>query len=262
MAPMGTGGRRATVEPIVLAVAQIKAYVGADVAMMGSGFFYTSRGNTYYITNRHLVIKEDDRYFSDRMSITVHSDPNDLRRRREVLVYLYDGDGNPVWREHSKLAASVDVVAVPLTPDQLRGCVIRPLSHKNRVPDDVPLDLGQDLVVIGFPKGLSDQVYNLPVARNASLASAYPVPFNDMPCVLVDARLHRGTSGSPVLTKPMNMARRTDGFMTLTGGNATYLVGIHSASLDVGIDGHERRHEDPLGLNCCWLAELLDDMTS
>lgn len=230
--------------------------------MKGSGFFYASHGTTYYITNRHLVVREDTGYRPRRISLAVHTDVGNVRSNKEVLVDLYDASGRPAWKEHPTLTNTVDVVAIPLTPDHLRGCVISPLSRKNHVPDDLALTMGQDLMVLGFPKGLGDQVYNLPIARNASLASAYPVPFNGRPFVLVDARLHEGTSGSPVLTKPMNLAQLTDGSVALSAGNPVYLVGIHSASLDVEVDSCKKRYDDPLGLNCCWLASLLDGLTS
>ena len=254
--------RAPVVEPIVLSVAQVKTYTGADLTMMGSGFFYTNQGTTYYITNRHLVIKEGEGYCPDRISLTLHTDASNVCSRREVPVDLYDVDRRQAWREYHVQDTPVDVVAIPLTQEHLHGCIVRPLSHEDCVPDNVALGLGQDLMVIGFPKGLSDSLHSLPVARNASLASAYPVPFNGWPYVLVDARLHDGTSGSPVLTKPMNLARQTDGSMMLSAGNATYLVGIHSASLDMRVAGYDEQYEDPLGLNRCWLATLLDGMTS
>ena len=262
MARSVAAGRAPVVESIVLSVAQVKTYTGADPAMRGSGFFYSNQGTTYYITNRHLVIKEDKEYYPDRISLTLHTDANNVSSHREVPVDLYDVDGCQAWREHHVQATPVDVVAIPLTQEHLHGCIVRPLSHKDCVPDNVALGLGQDLTVIGFPKGLSDSLHSLPVARNASLASAYPVPFNGWPYVLVDARLHEGTSGSPVLTKPMNLARQTDGSMMLSAGSATYLVGIHSASLDIRATDCDEQYEDPLGLNCCWLATLLGDMTS
>lgn len=261
MANKSAAGKSRGVEPIVLAVAQVKAYVGTDVATVGSGFFYTAGGTTYYITNRHLVIQEVAGYRPSRISLAVHTDALNVRSNKEVFVDLYDASGHPAWREHSTLTSAVDVVAIPLTPDHLHGCVIVPLSRKNHVPDDVVLNMGQDLMVLGFPKGLGDQLHNLPIARNASLASAYPVPFNGKPLVLVDARLHAGTSGSPVLTKSMNLAQLTDGSMALSAGSAVYLVGIHSATFDVKV-GDKEQSGDPLGLNYCWLASLLDDITS
>ena len=95
MASPPAAGRPIVVDPIVMSVAQIKAYVGDDIAMVGSGFFYANRGITYYITNRHLVIMDNDNYFPDRMSITLHTDPHDIRRHREVLVDCMIPTGTP-----------------------------------------------------------------------------------------------------------------------------------------------------------------------
>lgn len=262
MSSASSAGKQPVVESTVLTVAQVKAHAGRDIAMTGSGFFYASHGITHYITNRHLVVREDAGYRPRQISLAVHTDANNLRSNKQVLVDLYGADGRPAWREHPVSTHTVDVVAIPLARDHLQGCVVAPLSRRNRVPDDIVLNMGQDLMVLGFPKGQGDQLNNLPIARNASLASAYPVPFNGRPFVLVDARLHDGTSGSPVLTKPMNLARHTDGSMELSTGSAVYLVGIHSASIDVVTPGREARRDDPLGLNCCWLASLLDDITS
>ena len=43
-----------------------------------------------------------------------------------------------------------------------------------------------------------DDVFNLQVVRNGTVASAYPMRFRGQPYFLIDARLHEGTSGSPV----------------------------------------------------------------
>lgn len=78
--------------------------------------------------------------------------------------------------------------------------------------------------------------------------------------MLVDSKVHQGTSGCPILTKPVFSARRPDGSFTTSTEGKTYLVGIHSA----GINLHPRGgagESTPLDSNLCWFASLLDDMT-
>lgn len=116
------------------------------------------------------------------------------------------------------------------------------------------------MMAVGYPEGLSDEVHNLPIARNASLASSYMVPFNGKQYMLVDSRLHPGTSGSPVFTKPIFSARRPDGSFTESPKGRTYFVGIHSAGARTRASGKTCEGE-PLDLNLCWFASLLDDMT-
>jgi hypothetical protein len=47
-------------------------------------------------------------------------------------------------------------------------------------------------------------VHHLPVVRQASIASAYGTRFQGLGFFLTDARMHRGSSGSPVLKRTMS----------------------------------------------------------
>ena len=90
------------------------------------------------------------------------------------------------------------------------------------------------------------------------MASVYPVPFRGNPYVLIDARLHSGTSGSPVVTKPTNLIMRTDGSGAITNRFVRYLVGVHSATLDV--TDRDSKRDEPLGLSVAWFASLIQEI--
>lgn len=246
------------VDALVTSVARITTFQNNKPLKTGSGFFYTNSGGLYYITNRHIVIKEDEKYHPDQISLRLHKNANNLKENDNFIIDLFDDKGIPIWKEHPIHGKKVDVVGIPIEQNKINGhFFIQPFSPKNHVPNDVVIEIDQELMVMGFPKGFSDDVFNLPIIRNASLSSVYPVPFRGNPFVLIDSRLHGGTSGSPVLTKAMNMLKKTDGSTALVSGTHRYLIGIHSASIDV--EGTEDK--DPLGLNCTWFASLIDDIT-
>lgn len=226
--------------------------------MSGSGFFYKSRGRLYYITNRHLVVKESENYYPDEITLSVRTGGRP-GLAEDVPIGLYRG-GRAAWMEHPGYGSDVDVVSVPIKDDMSRYA-IRPFTREDLVPNSMHLDLGQDLMVLGFPQGLGAGAHGLPLARNASLASPHRMDLEGKPYVLIDARLHPGTSGSPVLTKSMMLARLPDGSYVLSPGGKKYLVGIHSAAVSWPPAGGGKIQGDPLGLHCCWFAELLDDMT-
>src|SRR5262249_16233321 len=141
---------------------------------------------------------------------------------------------------------NVDVIAIPVDKERvLSKFVIRRLGPANQIPDKVRVSIGADVQVIGYPLGVYDDVHNLPIVRNASMASIYPVPFRGNPCVLVDARLHSGTSGSPVMTKPTTTVSHEDGSLNIYNTPVTYLLGVHSATLD--LKGRDPRQHEPLG---------------
>lgn len=113
------------------------------------------------------------------------------------------------------MSSPVDVAAVPLDRTAMKGkFLFKAFDHDSFLPSKYVLDPGEDVFVMGYPRGFHDEPNNLPVFRNAMIASAHRVHFGGTPCFLTDANLHPGTSGSPVITKPKNMWRDKDGNVT------------------------------------------------
>jgi hypothetical protein len=114
------------------------------------------------------------------------------------------------------------------------------------------IEVGTPVLIVGFPLGFHDNLHHLPVARQAVIASAFGIRFQGQGFFLTDARMHRGTSGAPVVARVM--AERS--------GRAEFpwmLLGVHSARLDVAnrdVDQDER-----LNLNCAWYADILLTLT-
>lgn len=245
------------ISDIVATVAHLRCSKKGAAAGSGSGFFYEHDDNLFLITNRHVVIDEDTGHYPDELVLRLHTTPNDISQSADLRLPLYQGPFR-VWKQHPA-GPEVDVVAVPLAKADVAGrFFVRAFGKANHVPDDVDIAIGEDVQVMGYPLGFHDEVHNLPLIRNATIASVYPVPFRGHPFVLIDARLHRGTSGSPVLTKPTSILQKTDGSTAMLSGTATYLVGVHSASLDV-VDRDPDRDE-PLGLNVVWFASLIPEI--
>ena len=83
--------------------------------------------------------------------------------------------------------------------------MIYSFSDTHLFPKGYNLSLGQEVIVIGYPLGFwYDHKHNLPVIRSGIVSSAYPIPYNGNQYFLIDSRLHEGTSGAPVITKPPN----------------------------------------------------------
>jgi hypothetical protein len=53
-------------------------------------------------------------------------------------------------------------------------------------------------------------LHHLPVARQAVIASAFGSRFQGQGYFLTDARMHRGTSGAPVVAPMMERSGRAD----------------------------------------------------
>ena len=162
-------------------------------------FFCAFDGQLYFITNRHNVIDQNDWFYPDELRLKLHIDENDLTRNRIFSIPLYDDDDKPAWFEHQK-GKDIDVVALPVNvPSHF---FIMSFNKENFMRVGVHVSIGNDLIVVGYPLGFYDSRHNTPIIRSATIASVYPLPFEGEDCFLIDSRLHKGTSGSPVILKP------------------------------------------------------------
>ena len=220
-----------------------------------SGFFYLHDQCLYLITNHHVVSNESVGHQPDSLRLLLHTDSTNLTLHETLTVPLYQ-DGSPVWREHPVHGAEVDVVAVGISdPTVLRTHYLKAFQATDVLNAVQTLPPGQSVLIVGFPLGFHDTLHNLPLIRQAVVASDFSHPFKGQPYFLTDARMHRGTSGAPVVARIKCAALVVGQFE-----EQWCLLGIHSAALDVS--DRDPTQDDRLGLNCTWYASLISEIVS
>lgn len=222
----------------------VRPFVRDTALGTGTGFlFQPMYGRIFLITNRHMVIDESRRFFPDHLVIRLHTDGQDLEKSEDLPVSLYSANdsGNGLWLQ---LNAAIDVIALELKAEELKPFVFHAFRPSDLISSDILVGVGDPLLVIGYPRGFSDELHNLPVFRQASVASVYPIPFQGKPFFLIDSELHPGTSGSPVITQPSIWLVRKDEAEHFDEPQYR-LIGIHSAAYG------------DLKLNIVWFADLL-----
>jgi hypothetical protein len=217
-----------------------------------TGFFFSDGGREFLATNRHVVVDEEGDQHPDALKRLLHANRTDLKATRPVVAAL-QRSGAPVWLQHRDYALlKCDVVLVPMDrstlddPNLMNFKKASITCMESEIINTHLVNPFGDLAIIGYPRGFHDAANNLPVYRKASIASCYGVDFNGMPYSLVDANLHPGTSGSPVVNTHHTL------FKASGGPEEYYLFGIHSAQ-------HVVKGE-PLGLNVVWYANLLPEI--
>ena len=179
----------------------------------------------------------------------MHTDGKNLTRSTGLSLMLYL-DGKSVWRQGSDAGGEIDVAVIELDRAALPPSVVLRCftpSHLQRSLDEV--QVGSSLLIVGFPLGFHDALHHLPVVRQAVIASSFGIRFQGLGYFLTDARMHRGTSGAPVV-------------MASPSADAQLpwkLLGVHSARMDVG--GRDLELDETLGLNCAWYADILLTLT-
>lgn len=248
-----TYSQDATREPLqgldemYLIMTPIEMFISDTPLGTATGFFFRSRdsGRTFLITNRHVVINEKEQRFPDRLKLWLHLDRKDLRQNDYYDVALY-GDKERKQKRWTEINPDIDVVAIELSNRDLEKFRISAFTSTDFAPAGMQVSIGEPVVIIGYPEGFSDTLHNLPVSRQGAIASAFAIPFMGQPLFLVDAILHKGTSGSPVITRPDVTRITTTGAQVF--GRRFYLVGINSGSFGA------------LNLNAIWFTSIIAEL--
>jgi hypothetical protein len=239
------------IETIFLTATRVSTFAGARPLTHASGFFFEREQRLFLVTSRHVLIDRPSAHFPDRIEIELHLDERNMTRSTGFSMLLYR-DGKSVWLQGADGAGDVDVAVIEIDRAALpTGTVLRAFGceHLQAMP---AVEAGSALLVVGFPLGFHDALHHLPVMRQAMLASAFGLRFQGQGYFLTDARMHRGTSGAPVV---MRLPEPEAGRHELPWA----LLGVHSAKLDVGT--RDLALDESLGLNCAWYADILRILT-
>jgi len=244
-----------------------------------TGFFYNNGGNTYLITNQHVLkqgsntdqnsayepIYSDNSSVYDSIRIFIR-DMGALENTNPIDISLENGRGTD-YLLHPELPA-IDMVAIPLdfelslvsdNEQLLTGSLA---LNEQFLPRHTPLDFeglfAPTTLTMGYPGNFQEENADLPICRDSKIASPYDYAVNDAPYFVIDARMMDGTSGSPVFFDPMttdHLARHQN----IRQEFKIPLLGVHSASLQ---QTNAPFHEIRTDLNIVWYIQLLPEILS
>ncbi|MBG9389587.1 S1 family peptidase [Caenimonas aquaedulcis] len=236
-------------EPLLLSTARISTFLGSRSLTGATGFFFEREGRLFLVTSRHVLIDKPSQHLPDRIQFTVHTSATNLSQVGVQSILLYE-DGRSIWRQGTDSKGEIDVAVIELQQDALpAGMRIQPFTPKHLLTGFDGAEVGEPLLLVGFPLGFYDTLHHLPVVRQAVIASSFGVRFQGQGFFLTDARAHRGSSGAPVVMRDASAE-----------GPLKYrLLGVHSSRLDMVT--RDRVEDESLGLNCAWYADILLTLT-
>lgn len=249
--PDGMAANERDPDEALFGVTRVLTFAGVEGLTSASGFFFERESRLFLVTSRHVLFDAPTGHAPDRIEITLHTNARNLTELATLSILLHR-DGLAVWSQARDSAGEIDVAVLEIDRTALpEDCVVRPFGPQHLPVGFDLFEVGDRLAIPGFPLGFFDTVHHLPVVRQASVASWYGVRFQGLGYFLTDARLHRGSSGSPVLA-------RVD--PASPGRPRWCLLGVHSSRLDMVT--RDAVLDDSLGLNCAWYADVLLTLTS
>lgn len=241
-----TAAASSTVESVLLSTARITTFDGPRQLTGASGFFFERDERLFLVTSRHVLIDEPTQHHPDRIEIALHTDAVNLTKASGFSVLLYR-KGVADWHQARDSGGEIDVAVLELDRNALpEGTVLHAFTPEHVQGLSTGIQVGQPVSIVGYPMGFHDTVHHLPVARQAAIASSFGLRFEGQGFFLTDGRMHRGSSGAPVLIRTPD-------------GTGWMLLGVHSSRFDV--KNREKDEDDFLGLNCAWYADVLLALT-
>ena len=239
------------IDPLLLSSVKVLTFNGSQPLTNATGFFFERGEQLFLVTSRHVFRDDSSQHFPDRARIALHTDRGNIAQLMDFEIPLYR-DGRSVWRQGNDPSGDIDVAVIGLERAALPAELVCFSFAAGHLPAPGEVSIGAALLIVGFPLGFQDTLHQLPVARHAILSSCFDLRFQGEGYFLTDARMHRGMSGAPVVTRMSDPSDRNRSLPWL-------LLGIHSSRLDVG--GRDEAIDEGLGLNCAWFADVLMTLT-
>ena len=156
----------------------------------------------FLVTNKHVVQGSEE----GQLKFTLR-DPSDKSLKPLLGQTSSVTISKDAWRWTCHPSKDIDVAALPLAPvasyleDRGQATYFRSIPT-SLVPDqDViqDFDAVEEILFVGYPSGIYDEVNNLPIFRKGITATYLSIDYEAKPIFLIDASVFPGSSGSPVI---------------------------------------------------------------
>jgi hypothetical protein len=190
-------------DEFLLSTVKIEATRGGHTISTGTAFYWCTevegdRRSISLITNKHVVDG------ADGFALHAHiADTRDRSRpsRDQLRLTIERGNG-----EMPHPDPDVDLIALNITDILNKAAVSgKPVCHRmlgrGQIPDRQTWELFdsvEEVLMVGCPRGISDEYNNMPLVRRGITATSVRRNFNGKQEFMVDLACFPGSSGSPV----------------------------------------------------------------
>lgn len=235
---------------LIQATVQLEQPLKDGSRTVGTGFLVADidpdgKPRTILITAAHVFDRMPS--FSAKIGYRIQSRDGVWRYDPQTLK-IRDGD-HPLWVKH----AGRDVAALVVeAPAEFAKAAI-PISWlaKDDTFSQYKLGPGDEMMALGFPRGLSANPAGFPILRSGRVASYPLAPATAFPTFLMDFAVFPGNSGGPVFMA--EGARRRPGAtesqeVQFIAGILTQQVELSGERLEIGIVTHAKYIRETIGL--------------
>ena len=238
---------------LIHATVQLEQPLGDGTRTVGTGFLISAPGadgqpRTVLITANHVFQKMPGA--NARIGYRISNADGSWTYSPQQLK-IRDKEGHELWTHHP----SRDVAAITIkAPPEFSKAAI-PLNYL--AADDTftkyQVNAGDEMMALGFPRGLSANAAGFPILRSGRVASYPLAPAKIFPTFLLDFSVFPGNSGGPVYMS--EQAHRRSGADDKSGQDVEFIAGLltqqvelNSERLEIGIVTHAKYIRETIAL--------------
>lgn len=239
---------------LIHATVQLEQPLGDGTRTVGTGFLISAPGpdgkpRTVLVTAHHVF--EKMQLAEARIGYRI-SNPDGSWSYSPKPIKIRDKDAAQLWTNHPTRDVAVMTIKAP--PEFAKAAIPVDYLAKDDTFDAYQVNAGNEMMALGFPRGLSANSAGFPILRSGRVAS-YPLgPAAAFPTFLLDFSVFPGNSGGPVfITRQQNATVLTpvsdkapeQGFIA---GLLTQQVELNAERLEIGIVTHAKYIRETIDL--------------
>ena len=235
------------------ATVQLEQPLGNGTRTVGTGFLISEvapdgRPRTILVTANHVFQQMPGQVA--RIGYRVQN-PDGSWSYSPQPLRIRDPGGHELWTHHP--SRDVAAIAIAAPAEFAKAAIPEDYLATDDTFTKYQVEAGDELMALGFPRGLAANQAGFPILRAGRIAS-YPVaPAKIFPTFLLDFAVFPGNSGGPVFMH--NEARRSPGDaaqapqdVEFIAGLLTQQVELNNERLEIGIVTHAKYIRETVGL--------------
>jgi S1-C subfamily serine protease len=213
------------------ATVQLEQPLGDGTRTVGTGFLISETGpdgtpRTLLVTANHVFSGMPGQ--TARIGYRI-ANPDGSWSYSPQPLRIRDDKGRELWTHHP----SRDVAAIAITapPEFAKAAIPEDYLATDETFQKNQVNAGDELMALGFPRGLAANQAGFPILRSGRIAS-YPVaPAKIFPTFLLDFSVFPGNSGGPVF---MSRRQPAGAFAAVDAGqNAGFIAGLLTQQVEL-----------------------------
>jgi V8-like Glu-specific endopeptidase len=235
------------------ATVQLEQPLGNGTRTVGTGFLISDtapdgRPRTVLVTANHVFRQMPGQVA--RIGYRVANADGSWSYSPQPLQ-IRDTGGHELWTHHPARDVAAIVISAP--PEFAKAAIPKDYLASDDTFTHYNVEAGDELMALGFPRGLAANQAGFPILRSGRIAS-YPVaPAKIFPTFLLDFSVFPGNSGGPVFMhddgrRSPDDAAQPPQHVEFIAGLLTQQVELNNERLEIGIVTHAQYIRETINL--------------